>query len=220
MTPLFPRWSNNAVRVVLAVAVLLPTAGLTLGMRWVRSPLRTEQNQPVVQPVQFDHRHHVEDVGIDCRYCHQTVEKAASAGMPPASVCMNCHSQVWNKSDKLEPVRSAYFSDTPIPWNRVHRLPDFVYFNHSIHLAKGVGCEVCHGRVDQMPEIAQAQPLTMEFCLDCHRDPDPHLRPKDQLTTMNWQAPQAPNEDPQLYGAKLAADYHVHARTSCTTCHR
>lgn len=216
MTPLFPRWTNNAYRVALLSLVLVPTALLTVAMVWVRSPFRTGQDQPVVQPVQFDHRHHVTDEGIDCRYCHQTVEKGASAGLPPASLCMNCHAQVWNKSDKLAPIRAAYFNDTPVPWNRVHRLPDFVYFNHSIHLAKGVGCETCHGRIDQMAEVAQAQPLTMQFCIECHRNPEAHLRPKELVTSMTWVAP----EDPTLYGAKLAADYHVHTRVSCTTCHR
>jgi hypothetical protein len=218
VTPLFPRWSNTAFRVVLFIAVAVPGLLLTLGMLWVRGPLRTGENEQVTQPVQFDHRHHVADEGIDCRYCHQTVETAASAGVPPASTCMNCHAQVWNKSPKLDPVREAFFSGKPIPWNRVHQLPDFVYFNHSIHIAKGVGCESCHGRVDEMPEIAQAQPLTMQFCLDCHRNPAPNLRPHDQITAMGWEHPEG--QDPQIYGEKLVADNHVHSRVSCTTCHR
>ncbi len=218
MTPLFPRWSNTAFRVILALAVLVPGLLLTAGMLWVRGPLRTGRDEPVTQPVQFDHRHHVADLGIDCRYCHQNVEVGASAGVPPAATCMNCHAQVWNKSPKLDLVRTKYFAGEPIPWNRVHQLPDFVYFNHSIHVAKGVGCESCHGRVDQMPEIAQAAPLTMLWCLDCHRDPVPNLRPHDQITAMGWTPPAG--TDRRAFGEKLAAENHVHTRESCTTCHR
>jgi hypothetical protein len=195
---------------------LIPAVALGFSWIWVRSPLRTGQNQPIAQPVQFDHRHHVVDDGIDCRYCHQTVEISSSAGLPSAALCMNCHSQIWNKSPKLEPVRQAYFTGEPIAWNRVNRVPDFVYFNHSIHLAKGVSCVTCHGRIDEMAEVAQGEPLTMEFCLGCHRNPEPQLRPKEFLTDMAWK----PKEDPTLLGARLAEENHVHSRTSCTTCHR
>jgi hypothetical protein len=216
--PLFPPWSNTAFRVVLALAVLLPGAALSLGMIWVRSPLRTGKDEPVTQPVQFDHRHHVADLAIDCRYCHQTVETAASAGVPPAATCMSCHAQVWNKSELLEPVRESDFTELPIRWNRVHQLPDFVYFNHSIHVAKGVGCESCHGRVDEMSEVSQAATLTMKFCLDCHRNPKPNLRPRELVTAMGWEQPAG--QERAAFGNKLAADYHVQTRTSCTTCHR
>jgi hypothetical protein len=216
LLPLFPKWTNNLARLSLALLALIPAVALGFSWVWVRSPLRTGQNQPIAQPVQFDHRHHVVDVGIDCRYCHQTVETSSSAGVPPAELCMNCHSQIWNKSPKLEPVRQAFFSGQPIPWHRVNKLPDFVYFNHSIHLAKGVGCVTCHGRIDEMAEVAQGEPLTMEFCLNCHRNPEPQLRPKEYLTDMAWK----PVEDPTVLGARLAEENHVHSRTSCTTCHR
>jgi hypothetical protein len=202
----------------LTVSLLLatPALGLAALMLYVRTPLNTGQNHPVEQPIEFDHRHHVADVGIDCRYCHQSVEDSSSAGLPATSVCMNCHSQVWNKSPLLQVVRQKYFTDQPIPWNRVHNLPDFVYFNHSIHVNKGVGCVTCHGRVDQMAAVQQAEPLTMGWCLDCHRDPSAFLRPREQITNMAW----LPPKDAATLGKQLATQYDVHSRTSCTTCHR
>jgi hypothetical protein len=167
-------------------------------------------------PVQFDHRHHVGDDGIDCRYCHSTVEVSASAGIPSTSLCMNCHSQIWNKSPKLEPLREAWFTGGAIRWNRVHNLPDFVYFNHSAHVTKGVGCATCHGRVDQMALIEQVAPLTMSWCLECHRDPAPRLRPREQITSPSWK----PEGDAEELGRALATQYDVHTRVNCTTCHR
>lgn len=183
---LFPRWTNTVARVTGALTLGAPV--LILGLLWlyVRTPFVTNQGLPIDQPVQFDHRHHVRDEGIDCRYCHTTVESSATAGMPSTQVCMSCHEQIWNKSKYLEPVRQAYFTNQPIQWERVHNLPDFVYFNHSIHVAKGVGCVSCHGRVDQMAVIQQGAPLTMGWCLSCHRDPIPHLRPQEFITSMTW----------------------------------
>jgi len=192
--------------------------GLSFAMIYVRSPLFTGQHEPVQQPVQFDHRHHVGDIGIDCRFCHQSVEKGPSAGIPPTSLCLNCHSQVWNKSPLLEPIRQSFFTDKPIRWERVHKLPDWVYFNHSIHVAKGVACESCHGRVDQMAAIAKVSPLTMGWCLDCHRNPGPNLRPVDQVTQMGWAPPEG--VDRTALAQRLLTENHVHTRTSCTTCHR
>jgi hypothetical protein len=182
---------------------------------FVRSPIYTGQNEPVVQPIQFDHRHHVADVGIDCRYCHMTAETAASAGYPPTEVCMSCHGQVWNQSPLLATVRESYFSGKPLTWSRVHRLPDFVYFNHSIHVSKGVGCVTCHGRVDQMAAVRQVARLSMRWCVDCHRNPTPNLRPPELATDLAW----AP-ADPEAVGRAVAAAHAVHTRTSCTTCHR
>ena len=188
-------------------------------MAYVRSPFVTNQNRPKEQPIEFDHRHHVGDEQIDCRYCHFSVEKSPSAGIPSTTVCMSCHAQVWNKSPYLAMVRQAYFTDQPIPWVRIHNLPDFVYFNHSIHVAKGVGCVTCHGRVDYMGAIEQYAPLTMSWCLDCHRNPKPNLRPQEFITSMTWQPPKDPQEA-QALADKLAKDYDVHSRTSCSTCHR
>ena len=188
-------------------------------MAYVRSPFVTNQNQPIEQPIEFDHRHHSGDEQIDCRYCHFSVEKSPSAGIPSTTVCMSCHAQVWNKSPYLALVRQAYFTDQPIPWVRVHNLPDFVYFNHAIHVSKGVGCVTCHGRVDTMAAIEQYQPLTMQWCLDCHRNPKPNLRPQEFITSMTWQPAADPAEATKLADT-LAEQYDVHSRTSCSTCHR
>jgi hypothetical protein len=216
MSALFPKWTNTVARVMVGAALLMPAA--VLGGLWLfqRTPFITGQDRPVTQPLQFDHRHHVSDVGIDCRYCHQTVERSASAGLPSTQVCMNCHSQIWNKSPLLDQVRQSWFADKPIPWNRVHDLPDYVYFNHSIHVNKGVGCVQCHGRVDQMASIEQRAPLTMGWCLECHRDPVSRLQPKERITDMSWVPPAkaAPEQE------HLAQRYDVHPRTNCTTCHR
>ncbi len=198
------------------MALALPVVGVAALMLYVRTPYGTSQDQPVEQPVEFDHRHHVVDIGIDCRYCHTTVESGPYAGVPPSGTCMNCHSQVWNRSALLNLVRQDYFTDTPIPWVRVNRVPQFVYFNHSLHVNKGVGCVTCHGRVDQMPAVMQVAPLTMSWCLDCHRDPYPNLRPREEVTNLAWEPP----GDPVELGKRLAAQYDVHTRTSCTTCHR
>lgn len=216
MSALFPRWTNTFSRLMGLSLLASPLAAVGGLMLYVRSPYSTGQFNPVEQPVQFDHRHHVADEGIDCRYCHFSVETASSAGLPSTATCMNCHAQIWNKSPLLEPVREAYFSRRPIPWVRVHDLPGFVYFDHSIHVAKGVGCVTCHGRVDQMAHIEQAQPLTMSWCLDCHFDPTPFLRPKDQVTSMTWQ----PEGDPVALGQRLLIENQVRTRVSCTTCHR
>ena len=215
MPALFPKWSDTALRIggaALACGVL----GLAVGpMIYMRTPYVTGQYFAADQPVQFDHRHHVQDDGIDCRYCHDTVEKGPLAGVPSTELCMGCHSQVWNDSPMLEPLRRSYYSGRPIPWNRVHQLPDFVYFNHSIHLSKGVGCVSCHGRVDRMALAFQEAPLTMGWCLGCHRHPEGQLRPRAALTDMEWRT-----DDADALGARLAAEYQVRRLTHCTACHR
>jgi hypothetical protein len=216
MSALFSPRSNALFRLVLVLLVAGAAGSVAGAMVYWRTPYGTGQQQMVAQPVQFDHRHHVKDDLIDCRYCHTTVESAPSAGIPPTELCLNCHSQVWNKSPLLDVVRSSWFTRQPIPWVRVHRLPDFVYFNHSIHVNKGVGCVECHGRVDQMASIAQDQPLTMGWCLDCHRDPYPRLRPPSEVTNMTWK----PDGDPAVVGRELAKKYDVRPRTDCYTCHR
>lgn len=206
-------------RVSAALLLALPAIAIGGLMVYVRSPFVTNQHRPVEQPIEFDHRHHVGDKRIDCRYCHWTVEESPSAGMPSTTVCMSCHAQIWNKSPYLAMVRQAYFTEQPIPWVRVHNLPDFVYFNHAIHVAKGVGCVTCHGRVDQMGAIEQASPLTMAWCLDCHRNPKPNLRPQEFITALDWQPPAEPAAAARL-GDELATEYDVHSRVSCSTCHR
>jgi hypothetical protein len=216
LSALFPKWTNTAARlsIVAIGGLLVGTIGFL--MLYVRTPLFTNQGNAREQPVEFDHRHHVGDDGIDCRYCHSTVERSPSAGFPSTALCLNCHAQVWNRSPLLDPVRAAYFNDRPIPWNRVHRVPDFVYFNHSIHVAKGVGCVTCHGRIDTMARVEQYAPLTMGWCLECHRQPARFLRPREQMTSMTWQ----PDQDQLALGKELVDRYGVQTRTSCTTCHR
>ena len=173
---------------------------------------------PVEQVVPFSHRHHVGDDGFDCRYCHTSVETSAFAGIPPTHVCMTCHSQLFTDQPVLAPVVQSLRSGEPIRWKRVHDLPDFVYFNHGIHVAKGVGCEECHGRVDEMPLTWREAPLTMQWCLDCHRNPEMHLRPLEHVFDMGWK----PDEDQRALGKRLVAQYHIHTSTltDCSTCHR
>ncbi len=166
---LFPPWTNTATRVVLIGAVLGGAGALALPMVLARSPYATNQAQPLIQPIAFDHRHHVLDEGIACLYCHDGADRAPYAGLPPTERCMGCHSQVWNDSAAIAPLVASWRTGTPIRWQRVHSLPDFVYFDHSIHVARGLDCSRCHGRVDEMAAVYQAEPLTMDWCLDCHR---------------------------------------------------
>ncbi len=216
MSALFTPRANGIYKAVLVILVG-GAAGTIAGlMTWARVPYGTQQQEQIQQPIVFDHRHHVQDDLIDCRYCHATVERAPSAGIPATEVCLNCHSQVWNKSPLLDLVRASYFSNQAIPWIRVHRLPGFVYFNHAAHVNKGVGCVECHGRVDRMPAIEQVAPLNMGWCLDCHRDPYPRLRPLEEITSMTWTY----DGDRAQLGRELAKKYDVKPRTACYTCHR
>jgi hypothetical protein len=191
------------------------------GLLWVlyavdRSPYVTQQEVAVGQPVPFSHAHHVGAVGIDCRYCHTSVEESPFAGIPPTRTCINCHAHLWADSPMLEPVRESFRSDRPLVWARVNDLPDFAYFDHSIHVRKGVGCVTCHGPVDRMPLTWKGASLQMEWCLDCHRHPERHLRPREEVFNPRWQ-PQEPREE---IGARLLALYDVHPRTDCSLCHR
>jgi Cytochrome c7 and related cytochrome c/Class III cytochrome C family len=196
---------------------------LVAGLLWLlaelsRSSYATEADVPREQPVQFSHRHHVSGLGIDCRYCHTTVETSAFAGIPSTSTCMNCHSQIWTDSPMLEPVRESYRSGRPLRWTRVHNLANFVYFDHSIHVNKGVGCVTCHGRVDLMPLTWQARSLLMEWCLECHRNPELYVRPREHVFEMDW-TPPAPQQE---LGAELVRKYNIQVRqiTDCSVCHR
>jgi len=194
------------------------------GLAWVgtainRSPYVTQAGVAREQPIQFSHAHHVGDVGLDCRYCHTSVETSNFAGIPPTKTCMNCHSQLFVDSPYLEPVRSSFRTGDSLVWTRVNDLPDFVYFNHSIHVNKGVGCDTCHGKVDRMPLMWQAASLQMEWCLDCHRNPAKNLRPKDQVFNMNYEPP----ADQMALGNQLIQEYHIPSKqtlTDCSTCHR
>jgi len=216
MSALFPPSSNTVFRVIASSLLAIPVIAVGAAYVYLESPYYTGQYDQVEQVIQFDHRHHVSDDGIDCRYCHGAVDHSPYAGVPSTSVCMNCHAQIWNKSPLLGELRARYFTAQPIPWNRVHRLPQFVYFNHAIHVNKGVGCVTCHGRVDQMAIVEQISPLTMSWCLECHRNPARNLRPLQFITSMTWQ----PEGDREQLGSTLIKRYEVHTRTSCTTCHR
>ena len=217
MPQIFRRSANTLSKLSLA-GLLITVGGLIFTAILIGSSSYVTRAQEFVeQPVQFSHLHHVKDDGIDCRYCHTSVEVSPSAGIPPTKTCINCHSQIWNQSPYLEPVRASFRDDRPLNWIRVHDLPDFVYFNHSIHVRKGVGCETCHGRIDRMPLVFQAKSLQMEWCLDCHRDPSRYVRPLDQIATMGYVRPASVN------GADLVRDYKIAGvaqLTSCSVCHR
>jgi hypothetical protein len=216
MPQIFRRSANTLSKVSL-FGVLSLVGGLILLMMVLgRSSYTTRANEFVEQPIQFSHLHHVTDDGIDCRYCHTSVETSAFAGIPPTKTCMNCHSQLFSTEPILEPVRASFRDDKPLHWVRVHDLPDFVYFNHSIHIKKGMGCETCHGRVDQMPLMQQVNTLQMEWCLNCHRNPENYVRPRSEITTMGYRPP-VPQS---VIGPQLVKEYGINSLTSCSTCHR
>jgi hypothetical protein len=219
MPQIFRPRANSIARAILLGALLL-VAGLGLTAYEIQNSSYVTRAQIVIeQPIPFSHEHHVKGLGIDCRYCHTSVTQSAFAGIPPTKTCVTCHSQIWTNAPMLEPVRASWNTDTPIRWNRVHNLPGYVYFNHSIHVAKGVGCATCHGPVDEMPLMYQYAPLTMAWCLDCHRHPEKNLRPRDEVFNMNYKPP----DDQLALGRQLAQRYEVRspqALTDCTTCHR
>jgi hypothetical protein len=219
MSQVFHRSTNTLARFSIFGLVFLLGGGLWLIAAISRSSYITETDVVRAQPVPFSHEHHVGGLGIDCRYCHTSVEVSSFAGLPSTATCMNCHSQIWSGSDVLKPVRDSYQSGVPIRWTRVHNLPDFVYFDHSIHVNKGVGCATCHGRVDRMPLMWQDQTLQMEWCLDCHRGPEQFLRPREQIFNMDWR----PETDQRSLGLRLIKQYNIQSApvlTSCSTCHR
>jgi hypothetical protein len=189
MAQIFDRSSNALARASLVLSGLIVIAlGVTLD-QLQRSPWVTRQGQRPEQPVPFSHKHHVQGLGVQCQYCHTTVEKSSYAGIPPTKTCINCHAQIWTNAQLLEPVRESWATGQSLPWIKVHDLPDFVYFNHEIHVHKGVGCASCHGRVDQMPLMYAENTLQMEWCLDCHRNPAKNLRPTSEIYNMAWEAP-------------------------------
>jgi hypothetical protein len=217
MAQVFPRAANAIAKASIAVGVfvVLVLGALVLGVI-PRSSYATRQQEAREQPVPFYHRHHVGGMGIDCRYCHTAVDKSAVAGIPPTKTCMNCHSQIWSQSPTLEPVRASFRTDTSIEWVKVHDLPDFVYFNHSAHVNKGVGCSTCHGRIDTMSYVWQERSLLMEWCLECHRQPERYLRPKSEVYNPAYRPPANQLE----LGRRLAKEYDVKTQVTCSTCHR
>ena len=219
MAQLFPKSANVRSRVaILGFVILICGAGwATSTIYW--SPYATDVGVPLDQPVPFSHKHHVGDDGIDCRYCHTSVEKSAFAGLPSTHTCMTCHSQIFTDAPVLAPVRKSFAAGEPLKWIRVNDLPGYVYFNHSAHVAKGIGCTNCHGRIDQMPLTRKAQTFYMRWCLDCHREPQQYIRPRDKVFDMTWRPP--PNQLEE--GQRLVAQYHVDTTgrlLNCGTCHR
>src|ERR1700674_2727985 len=222
MAQIFHRSTNFIARFSVFSTLFLVGLALVAVLAVARSPYLTRQNISREQPVQFSHKHHVGDDGIDCRYCHSGVETSAVAGIPPTKTCMNCHSVLFKDAAYLEPVRESYRDDKSIVWVKVHRLPDFVYFNHSIHVNKGIGCSSCHGRVDTMPLMYQVNTLYMQWCVDCHRNPERSVRPRDKIFDMEWR-PENKTKEEIAEGTSLVTKYHIqkpNVLTSCSTCHR
>jgi hypothetical protein len=232
MPQIFHRSTNTISRASIVLTLLAVSGFFFYTVQMQRSPYVSWRGVAREQPVPFSHVHHVAGVGIDCRYCHTSVEVSGFAGIPPTKTCMNCHAQIWTNTAMLEPIRESYRTNTPISWTRVDMLPDFVYFDHSIHINKGVGCESCHGRVDRMPLMHAYGSMQMEWCLDCHRAPEKFLRPRSEVFNMAYQqpAPDAPVAvDGKMFtsqlvlGTYLRQKYHlrsVYDITSCYTCHR
>ncbi|HEX5023600.1 MAG TPA: cytochrome c3 family protein [Candidatus Binatia bacterium] len=216
MAQIFHRSTNTISRVsifgglALVIALTLVIAGL------YRSAYVSEIGVARAQPVPFSHKHHVADDGIDCRYCHTSVETSSFAGIPSTKICMNCHTQIWPDSPALAPVRESFRTGQSIQWTRVHNLPGFVYFDHSIHLHKGIGCATCHGRLDEMPLTWRVNTLYMDWCLECHRAPEQFVRPREQIFNMEYQPP----ADQLALGRQLVKEYDVRPLTDCSTCHR
>ncbi len=223
---LFPKWVNKFVPLLLGAVLVGGAYGGTV-LFVATSPQVINRGYQPTQPVPFSHKTHAGRLKMDCRYCHTTVEQAAHAAIPPTSTCGNCHSgsdaegnvpyaSVHAANLNLEPVRESLATGESIPWKRVHRLPDFVFFDHSAHVTRGVSCVSCHGRVDRMDVVSVVEPISMSWCLDCHRNPDPHIRPVDEVTNLEWVA----EEDPALLGSKLREELNIHPSTDCSTCHR
>lgn len=214
---IFSPIANVAMTVALLTISGTASAGVAWWWLWPRTDYERRVGYVIDQPVPFSHQHHAAGLGIDCRFCHTAVEVGTNAGLPPTYTCMTCHSQIWTNADLLAPVRQSLTEDKPIVWNRVTNLPDYVYFNHSIHVAKGVGCSSCHGPVAEMPLMYKAKTMTMQWCLECHRNPGPNLRPENAIYDTEWQRT-ADTPSPET----LLAQYHVGGRnlTDCSICHR
>jgi Cytochrome c7 and related cytochrome c len=219
MPQIFHPSANTLSRLTIYGSVVVILGPVIVAYLIFQSPYQTHVGVVEPQPVPFSHEHHVKGLGIDCRYCHTTVETSSFAGLPPTHTCMSCHSQIWSTSAMLEPVRTSLAEKKPLVWTRVHDLPDFVYFHHGIHIQKGIGCVSCHGRVDQMPMMWKEEPLTMAWCLDCHRHPERHLREKREVFNMDWSPPA---REQLAIGRNLIEREHIEVDrlTNCSVCHR
>jgi hypothetical protein len=217
MAQIFSRRSDSILRASLLLLLVVTSAGAFVLHTMYWSPYATRETVPLDQPVPFSHKHHVYGLGLDCRFCHTSVEKSAFAGMPATETCMTCHSQIWKDAPILAPVRQSLATGVPLRWNRVYDTPDFVFFNHGIHVSKGIGCATCHGQLDQMPLTWKSHNLYMKWCLECHRAPEKFIRPRSEIFNLNWQP-----EDQVTLGKRLVSEYAVHTSqlTDCSMCHR
>jgi hypothetical protein len=216
MAQIFHRSANTLAKVSIFGGLILGGGVLVVAYTMDRGAYTTDVGMAKDQPVPFSHKHHVTDDGIDCRYCHTSVETSSFAGLPATETCMSCHSQIWTNATLLEPVRASFRTGQSLAWTRIHDLPEFVYFNHSIHINKGIGCASCHGRVDQMPLTFKVNTLYMNWCLECHRDPWKYVRPREQVFNMTYQPPANQEE----FGRQLVKEYKIQSLTDCWTCHR
>lgn len=222
MSAIFPKWTNRLPLMIIIGAILV-AGTLTAGMWYYLTPKYSRVGYKPIQPVPFSHATHAGQLGMDCRYCHNMVEKSWYSNIPGSSTCMNCHNQVLKDDPRLALVRESALSGEPIPWVQVHRVPDFVYFNHSVHVDRGISCVECHGRIDQMDEVYHAQPLSMTFCLECHRDPAAKIRPLDKITDLGWKWSADPKENERLqklHGEKMVQEWKVESLQNCSACHR
>jgi Cytochrome c7 and related cytochrome c len=219
---IFPKWTNS-LPLILGVVAALGAAAVVPPVVVYLTPKYTRAGYQPVQPVPFSHNIHAGQLGMDCRFCHNGVEKSWFANLPGASTCMNCHSQVLKDDPRLQIVRDSAANNTPVPWVQVHKTPDYVYFNHSVHVTRGISCVECHGRIDQMDEVRHDKSLSMSFCLNCHRDPAAHIRPTDKVTKLDWKWSSDAAENnrlQQLHGEQMVKDMKVESLTSCSACHR
>ena len=212
---IFPKWSNY-IPLIIAINIGGALATVVFIFWYWFSPKHLEVGYKPTQPIPFSHKLHVAKLGMDCRYCHSNVDKAAHSNIPSTETCMNCHKQIKTKSPHIAKIHDSYYNDKPIEWVKVHMLPDYAYFNHSRHVNSGISCVSCHGRVDQMEVVYQAKSLSMGWCLECHRAPEKHLRPKDKVYQLDWEAP----EDQITLGLKLKEDYNINPKEQCSVCHR
>jgi len=217
MPQVFHRSANSISRVSIFVILFGVAALIAAAYGLDRGDYNTDVHVAKDQPIPFSHKHHVTDDGIDCRYCHTSVETAPYAGIPATEICMSCHSQIWSNATMLEPLRESFRTGQAIAWTRVHDLPEFVYFNHSIHLKKGIGCATCHGRVDKMPLMMKVNTLNMNWCIECHRNPEKYIRPREEVFNMAYEAP---SDQLTRLGPELVKEYHVQKLEDCYTCHR
>ncbi len=215
MAQFFPKWTNR-LPLVIGLTLAVGAVSVVAGVWYFFSPKYTDAGYRPIQPVPYSHKLHAGDLGIDCRYCHTGVEKSAVASVPPTQTCMNCHTLILPESEKLAPVRESFISGQPIKWVRVHKTPDYAYFDHSSHIRAGVGCITCHGNITQMEVVRQVEPLSMSWCLDCHRNPEPYLRPVNEVTNMNW----TPDENHDQFVKEHIEKLKLSPSTDCSRCHR